>query len=97
MKIQKMFGKASLLRNVIVVAALAVSFSVPTVATAAVSVKSGDACSKSQLNKASGKLKCTYNSKTKKYSWAASTNAKAGWPKELIFGFVPSENVKTIR
>jgi phosphonate transport system substrate-binding protein len=97
MKTQKMFGKASLLRNVIVVAALAVSFSVPTVATAAVSVKSGDACSKSQLNKASGKLKCTYNSKTKKYSWAASTaastNAKANWPKELIFGFVPAENI----
>lgn len=36
-------------------------------------VKSGDACLKSQLNNADGKLKCTYNSTTKKYSWAAST------------------------
>ena len=97
MKIQKFFGQASLLRNVIVVAALAASFSVPAVASAAVSVKGGEACSKSQSNKTSGTFKCTLNSKTKKYSWVASTNAKAGWPKELIFGFVPSENVTAIQ
>lgn len=94
MKKQKFFGQASRLRNIVVVAALAASFSLPTVASAAVSVKSGDACSKSQLNKASGKLKCVYNSKSKKYTWAASkTTRKAGWPKELVFGFVPAENV----
>ena len=32
-------------------------------------VKPGDACSKSQLNKASGTMKCTYDSKRKKYTW----------------------------
>lgn len=65
MKTQKFLGQAGRLRNVIVVAALAASFALPTVASAAVSIKSGDTCSKSQLNKTSGTLKCAYNSKTK--------------------------------
>lgn len=77
MKTQKFLGQAGRLRNVIVVAALAASFALPTVASAAVSIKSGDTCSKSQLNKTSGTLKCAYNNKTKKYTWAASAKTKA--------------------
>jgi phosphonate transport system substrate-binding protein len=98
MKTQKFLGQAGRLRNVIVVAALAASFALPTVASAAVSVKSGDACSKSQLNKTSGTFKCTYNSKTKKYTWAASakTKARAGWPTKLVVAAVPSENAASM-
>ena len=98
MKTQKFFGNTSVIRKVIVVAALTATFAVPAVASAQVSVKSGEACSKSQLNKTSGTLKCAYNSKTKKYTWAASkTTARADWPKELIFGFVPAENVAAMQ
>ena len=64
-------------------------------------LKAGDACSKSQLNKKSGALVCTYDAKTKKYTWVSSASAaavsKVGWPKELVFGFVPSENVAAIQ
>jgi len=98
MKRQKFFAQASRLRNVIVVTALAASFAVPTLASAAVSVKAGDSCSKSQVNKTSGTFKCTYNSKTKKYSWSASkkTESKANWPKSLVIAAVPSENAASM-
>jgi len=98
MKSQKFFGKSISFRRVIVIAALAASFAVPTVASAAVSVKAGDACSKSQLNKTSGTFKCTYSSKTKKYTWAATTtsNSKVGWPTKLVIGAVPSENAASM-
>ena len=39
-------------------------------------VKAGNACSKSQENKPSGTLKCTYNSKTKKYTWVKTKSDK---------------------
>ena len=98
MKSQKFFGKSISFRRVIVIAALAASFAVPTVASAAVSVKAGDACSKSQLNKTNGTFKCTYSSKTKKYTWAATTksNSKVGWPTKLVIGAVPSENAASM-
>ena len=40
-------------------------------------LKAGDACSKSQLNKKSGALVCTYDAKTKKYTWVSSASAAA--------------------
>lgn len=94
MKTQKFFGNTSVIRKVIVIAALAAAFAVPAVASAQTSVKSGDTCSKTQLNKTSSTFKCTYDSKTKKYTWAAAkATAKAGWPTKLVVAAVPSENV----
>jgi phosphonate transport system substrate-binding protein len=89
---------------------------VPTTAASAkvVSVKVGGSCLQSQYGKtvtsASKKFKCTYNSKTKKYTWSAVNAAagaaktidltkldKTGWPKRFVVGGVPAENVTTMQ
>ena len=83
-----------------IIAAVVAVVSVSAMSSGAVlALKSGDSCTKAQLKKTSGALTCTYNTKTKKYTWASATAAvsKVGWPSQLIFGFVPSENVASIQ
>jgi len=87
-----------------VVATLAIVAAVTTpVMTQAASptAKSGQSCTKAQLNRKSGTLTCTYNSKTKKYTWtaaaaAAKSTAKANWPSKLVIAAVPSENAASM-
>lgn len=84
------------------VAAFVGAVTTPIVAQAAPSAPSanaGQSCSKSQLNKKSGTLTCTYNAKTKKYAWtaaAAASSSRANWPSKLVIAAVPSENVATM-
>jgi phosphonate transport system substrate-binding protein len=90
--------------RVVAVAALLGAVTTPIVAQAASSApsaKAGQSCSKSQLNKKSGTLTCTYNAKTKKYTWTAAAAAgasasKANWPSKLVIAAVPSEDVATM-
>jgi phosphonate transport system substrate-binding protein len=91
--------------RVVAVAALLGAVTTPIVAQAASSApsaKAGQSCSKSQLNKKSGTLTCTYNAKTKKYTWTAAVAAagasasRANWPSRLVIAAVPSENVASM-
>lgn len=87
--------------RVVATVALAIAFTAPSlIASAAPSVSAGQSCLKSQVNKVSSDLKCTYNAKTKKYSWVATvataTKSRANWPKKLVVAAVPSENVATM-
>lgn len=91
--------------RVVAVAAFIGAVTTPIMAQAAQSApsaKAGQSCSKSQLNKKSGTLTCTYNAKTKKYTWTAASTAagakssRANWPSRLVIAAVPSENVATM-
>ena len=86
--------------RVVAVAAFIGAVTTPIMAQAAPSAKAGQSCSKSQLNKKSGTLTCTYNAKTKKYTWVAAaatgTSSRANWPSKLVIAAVPSENVATM-
>jgi phosphonate transport system substrate-binding protein len=87
------------IRRVVAIAALLGSVATPVLAQAAPAAKAGESCSKSQVNKKSGSLTCTYSAKTKKYTWvaaAASTTSKKNWPSKLVVAAVPSENVATM-
>lgn len=86
-----MVGRHSV--RLITAAALALSVSFPIATLAAPSVKAGDTCAKTSLNKTSGTFKCTYSSVTKKYTWQAT---RVGWPTKLIIGAVPSENAASM-
>ncbi|MCX6536190.1 MAG: PhnD/SsuA/transferrin family substrate-binding protein [Actinobacteria bacterium] len=79
--------------RLITAAALALSVSFPIATLAAPSVKAGDTCAKTSLNKTSGSFKCTYSTATKKYTWQAT---RVGWPTKLIIGAVPSENAASM-
>lgn len=76
--------------------------------------KAGAPCTKAQYGKVvksgSTSVQCTYNSKTKKYTWktvaATATTVpaidlakldKKGWPSKLVIGGVPAENVATMQ
>lgn len=74
-------------------------------AKSAPSAKNGQACTKAQLNKVEGTLKCTYLPLSKKYIWLTSLKAataaatkvdKSKWPKKFIVGAVPSENAASM-
>ena len=88
--------------RVAAVAAFVLAISAPAMSQALTSVSAGQACTKAQLNRKSGTLTCTYNAKTKKYTWTAAAAAKgastsrAGWPSKLVIAAVPSENVATM-
>lgn len=67
--------------------------------------KNGQACTKAQLNKVEGTLKCTYLPLSKKYIWVTSLKAasaasakvdKSKWPRKFIIGAVPSENAASM-
>lgn len=79
--------------RLITAVALALSVSFPMATLAAPSVKAGDTCAKTSLNKTSGSFKCTYSTSTKKYTWQAT---RVGWPTKLIIGAVPSENAASM-
>jgi phosphonate transport system substrate-binding protein len=85
-----------------------------TASASAPSVKNGDKCTKVQYGKStktgSTTFKCTYTTKTKKYTWtkvaAVATTVppidlakldKTGWPTKFIVGGVPAENVTTMQ
>jgi phosphonate transport system substrate-binding protein len=85
-----------------------------TASASAPSVKNGDKCTKVQYGKSTktGKVtfKCTFASKTKKYTWtkvaAVATTLppidlakldKTGWPTKFIVGGVPAENVTSMQ
>lgn len=86
--------------RVLAIAAFVCAATAPVLANAAPSLKAGDACSKTQLNKTSGTLTCKYNSKTKKFTWtaaaASATASRKGWPSKLVVAAVPSENAATM-
>jgi phosphonate transport system substrate-binding protein len=113
-------GEISNMKNslkAVVAAVFALSSTLAMTSTAGASapaVKNGQKCTKAQYGKATKTgattFKCTYNTKTKKYSWtkvAAATKAvpaldlskldKTGWPKKFIVGGVPAENVTTMQ
>ncbi len=75
----------------------------PGNAGAAPEIKNGDTCTKALYGKSRGSFRCTYNAKSKKYTWSAVKRVvttttvpgqidKTGWPSKFIIGAVPSEN-----
>jgi phosphonate transport system substrate-binding protein len=95
--------------------ALTSTFAMTSAAGAsAPSVKNNDKCLKTQYGKStktkSISYKCTYSTKTKKYTWKKVATVattipvidlakldKTGWPKKLIIGGVPAENATTMQ
>lgn len=102
--------RAGLVRKLSTVIALTTVFSVASgvstiQAKSAPSAKNGQACTKAQLDKVEGTLKCTYLPLSKKYIWLTSLKAataaatkvdKSKWPKKFIVGAVPSENAASM-
>lgn len=90
--------------RVAAVAAFVLAISAPAMSQALTSVSAGQACTKAQLNRKSGTLTCTYNAKTKKYTWTAAaakrgstaSTARKNWPSKLVIAAVPSENVASM-
>jgi len=88
--------------RIVATLAFVAAVTTPVMAQAASpTAKSGQSCTKAQLNRKSGTLTCTYNTKTKKYTWtaaaaAAKSTAKANWPSKLVIAAVPSENAATM-
>ncbi len=107
--------KKSMKAVVATVFALTSTFAMTSTAGAsAPSVKINDKCTKLQYGKTTKtgttSFKCTFSSKTKKYTWtkvaALATTApaidlakldKTGWPTKFIVGGVPAENVTTMQ
>ncbi|MFI0461322.1 MAG: phosphate/phosphite/phosphonate ABC transporter substrate-binding protein [Ilumatobacteraceae bacterium] len=107
--------KKSMKAVVATVFALTSTFAMTSTAGAsAPSVKNNDKCTKLQYGKTTKtgttSFKCTFSSKTKKYTWtkvaALATTApaidlakldKTGWPTKFIVGGVPAENVTTMQ
>ena len=105
--IKKRAGFARKLSTVIALTTVfSVASGVSTIqAKSAPAAKNGQACTKAELNKVNGSLKCTYLPLSKKYIWvtslksaiAASTKVdKSKWPKKFIVGAVPSENAASM-
>jgi len=105
--IKKRAGFARKLSTVIALTTVfSVASGVSTIqAKSAPSAKNGQACTKAQLNKVEGTLKCTYLPLSKKYIWLTSLKAataaatkvdKSKWPKKFIVGAVPSENAASM-
>lgn len=107
--------KKSMKAVVATVFALTSTFAMTSTAGAsAPSVKNNDKCLKTQYGKSTKtgttSFKCTFSSKTKKYTWTKVATVattlppidlakldKTGWPKKLIIGGVPAENVTTMQ
>ena len=107
--------KKSMKAVVATVFALTSTFAMTSTAGAsAPSVKNNDKCTKTQYGTSTKtgttSFKCTYSSKTKKYTWtkvaAVATTVppidlakldKTGWPTKFIVGGVPAENVTTMQ
>ncbi|MEY3582088.1 MAG: hypothetical protein RLZ02_1041 [Actinomycetota bacterium] len=105
--IKKRAGFARKLSTVIALTTVfSVASGVSTIqAKSAPAAKNGQACTKAQLNKVEGTLKCTYLPLSKKYIWLTSLKAatassakvdKSKWPKKFIVGAVPSENAASM-
>ena len=109
-------NKKSIRKVVAVVAATMTSmFMVSSqVNASAATPASGKSCTKAQYGKVlkvkPASIQCTYDGKTKKYTWTrvamtASTVKpiditkldKKGWPKKFIIGGVPAENATTMQ
>lgn len=59
--------------RIVATLAFVAAVTTPVMAQAASpTAKSGQSCTKAQLNRKSGTLTCTYNTKTKKYTWTAA-------------------------
>jgi len=107
--------KKSMKAVVATVFALTSTFAMTSTAGAsAPSVKNNDKCLKTQYGKStktgSTSFKCTYSTKTKKYTWTKVASVattlppidlakldKTGWPTKLVIGGVPAENVTTMQ
>ena len=107
--------KKSMKAVVATVFALTSTFAMTSTAGAsAPSVKNNDKCLKTQYGKSTKtgttSFKCTFSSKTKKYTWTKVATVattlppidlakldKTGWPTKLIIGGVPAENVTTMQ
>jgi phosphonate transport system substrate-binding protein len=105
--IKKRVGFARKLSTMIALTTVfSVAFGVSTIqAKSAPAAKNGQACTKAELNKVDGSLKCTYLPLSKKYIWVTSLKAsiaastkvdKSKWPKKFIVGAVPSENAASM-
>lgn len=101
--------RAGITRKISLIAALATVLTMSSGITISqaksVGAKNGQACTKAQLNKVEGTLKCTYLPLSKKYVWITSLKAatasasiidKSKWPKKFIVGAVPSENAASM-
>lgn len=96
------------LLTAIAVAGLSLGSVAQSASAASPGIKNGDACSKALYGKTRSSFKCTYNTRTKKYTWTtvkkvnttvttvAGKVDKTGWPKKFVIGAVPSENAASM-
>lgn len=101
-------------RVAVVSAALMMAMPVVSAGAQAASTKAGDKCTKAQYGKSTktgaNQFKCTYSTKTKRYTWtllsAAPTTVpaidltkldKTGWPAKFVVGGVPADQVAVMQ